>query len=141
MSIPDYQAVMLPLLKLVDSQGPIKLKDARKLISDQFNLTETERNALLPSGKQPIIYNRVGWACTYLKKAGLLALPQRGVMEITDRGKKVLAENPPAINVKYLEKFPEFIEFRNTDESEETPKVSKTVASADGTPEEVLEEG
>lgn len=140
MPIPDYQTVMLPLLKLVASQGPIKLKDARRLISDQFNLTEQERAALLPSGKQPIIYNRVGWASTYLRKAGLIALPQRGVMEVTDRGRKVLSESPATINVKYLERFPEFVEFRSIAEDDEAPKASPTVDAGAGTPEEVLEE-
>ena len=124
MAIPDYQTVMLPLLTLVASQGPIKLRGARRLISDQFNLTEQEQSALLLSGKQPIIYNRVGWASTYLRKAGLIALPQRGVMEVTDRGRKVLSESPTAINVKYLERFPEFIEFRTVVDDDEAPKSS-----------------
>lgn len=140
MAIPDYQTVMLPLLKLVAAQGPIKLKDARRLISDQFKLSEDERAALLPSGKQPIIYNRVGWASTYLRKAGLIALPQRGVMEITDRGKKVLAENPALINVKFLEQFPEFIEFRKLSEDTDTPKTPTAIEESSGTPEEILEE-
>lgn len=140
MAIPDYQTVMLPLLKLVEKQGKIKLKDARAMISDEFKLTEPERAALLPSGKQPIIYNRVGWASTYLRKAGLLSLPQRGVMEITERGKKVLADNPHLINVKFLEQFPEFVEFRNLSDDQEEQKVTEAVNTANGTPEEVLEE-
>lgn len=140
MAIPDYQTVMLPLLKLVAKQGKVKLKDARAMIADEFKLTEQEKTALLPSGKQPIIYNRVGWAGTYLRKAGLLSLPQRGVMEITERGKKVLADNPPLINVKFLEQFPEFVEFRTVSDDEEGPKVTEVVDAANGTPEEVLEE-
>ena len=141
MAIPDYQAVMLPLLKLVAKQGRVKLKDARAMIADEFKLSEEEKAALLPSGKQPIIYNRVGWASTYLRKAGLLSLPQRGIMEITERGKKVLSENPTSINVKYLEQFPEFVEFRTVSEEEDDGKVAvKAVDAAHGTPEEVLEE-
>lgn len=142
MAIPDYQSVMLPLLKLVAKRGPIKLKDARSVIADEFKLTEQERAALLPSGKQPIIYNRVGWASTYLRKAGLLTLPQRGVMEVTERGKQVLAENPAAINVKYLERFPEFVQFRavSDEENEGAKVVADAVDVSHGTPEEVLEE-
>ena len=141
MAIPDYQTVMLPLLKLVAKHGKIKLKDARSAIADEFKLTDQEKAALLPSGKQPIIYNRVGWAGTYLRKAGLLNLPQRGVMEITQRGKDVLAENPEMINVKFLEKFPEFVEFRTvTEEDDGAKSVAETVEAAHGTPEEVLEE-
>ena len=87
MTIPDYQTVMLPLLKLVAKFGQIKMSDVTQLIADEFRLTEEERRELLPSGKQPIIQNRVAWARTYLKKAGLLDSPQRGVIEISDRGK------------------------------------------------------
>lgn len=141
MAIPDYQTVMLPLLKLVAIHGKIKLKDAQAAIADEFKLTDQEKSALLPSGKQLIIYNRVGWAGTYLRKAGLLSLPQRGMMEITERGKKVLSENPSKINVKYLEQFPEFIEFRTVSEDQDSGKrISEAVDIAHGTPEEVLEE-
>ncbi len=78
---------MLPLLKLVGAKGTISIKDAIDAISRQFKLTPEERGTLLPSGKQEIIVNRVGWARTYMKKAGLLISPQRGIIEITDRGK------------------------------------------------------
>ena len=140
MAIPDYQTVMLPLLKLVAKHGKLKLKDARVMIADEFNLTDQERATLLPSGKQPIIYNRVGWASTYLRKAVLLALPQRGLMEITERGKKVLSDNPPLINVKFLEQFPEFVEFRTASDEDDTPKVIEVSSVENGTPEEILEE-
>lgn len=81
-------------------------------MSNHFKLTENERLQKLPSGQQPIIYSRVGWARTYLKKAGLLEDPRRGYVKITQKGIDVLKENPPVINVKYLNKFPEFIKFR-----------------------------
>lgn len=60
MAIPDYQSVMLPLLKLVAKRGPINMGDAIQLIADEFGLTDAERRELLPSGKQAIIQNRVG---------------------------------------------------------------------------------
>ncbi len=72
---------MLPLLKLETRHGKIKLKDVRTAIADEFGLTDQERSALLPSGKQPIIYNRIAWASTYLRKACLMRLPQRGMVE------------------------------------------------------------
>ena len=131
---------MFPLLKLVAKHGKVKLKDARIMLSDEFKLTEQDRAALLPSGKQPTIYNRVGWASTYLRKAMLLTLPQRGIMEITDRGKKVLSDNPPLINVKFLEQFPEFVEFRTVSDEDDDPKIKDIVDTGNGTPEEVLEE-
>lgn len=66
--IPDYQTLMLPLLELLSDRKEHELQDLIKILSDKFNLTEEERNELLPSGNQEIINNRVGWARTYLKK-------------------------------------------------------------------------
>jgi restriction system protein len=135
MSIPDYQTVMLPLLKLVAKYDQIKMSGVTQLIADEFRLTEDERRELLPSGKQPIIQNRVAWARTYLKKAGLLDSPQRGVIEISDRGKKVLSENPKTINIIFLRQFPEFLDFRNSSHQED--EASSIVNLSQGTPEEI----
>jgi len=141
MAIPDYQSVMLPLLKIVAEKGPLRASDAVTHISDHFKLTDEERTTLLPSGKQEIIVNRVGWAKTYMVKAGLLTTPQRGVISVTDRGTKVLAENPSTINVQFLSQFAEFQAFRkaNHDKSSE-PQVAKSPPlGADQTPEELFE--
>ncbi len=86
MPIPDYQTLMLPLLQLASDGGEHQLRDATDTLAGSFKLTEQERKELLPSGKQSIFANRVGWARTYLKKAGLLSTPQRGFFQITDRG-------------------------------------------------------
>lgn len=137
MSIPDYQSVMLPLLKLIAKRGPMNRSDAVQLVADEFKLTEAERRELFPSGKQTVIQNRVGWARTYLKKAGLIDYPHRGVAVITARGKEVLAENPTILNVQYLSKFPEFIDFRNS--SVQHVDNNQIVDLSKGTPEEILE--
>jgi restriction system protein len=140
MPIPDYQAVMLPLLRLVSSEGKIHLREAINLISNEFNLTESERNELLPSGTSRIIDNRVGWARTYLKKAGLMAYPQRGFVEITDKGRQVLAENPSVVNVKFLKQFPEFVAFQTVNrKANDENSISRHTLDTNGTPEEVLE--
>jgi len=88
MAIPDYQACMLPLLKLAGDRNDHALKDAVPTLADQFQLTDAERSELLPSGQQLLFHNRVSWANTYLKKAGLLRSPRRGFFAITDRGEK-----------------------------------------------------
>lgn len=107
MPIPDYQTIMLPLLKFLSDKKEHSIRECVEHISDIFNLTEEEKKELLPSGRQSIIYNRVGWARTYLKKAGLLESPRSGYAVITSRGLDVLKEKLPEINVKYLEKFPD----------------------------------
>jgi restriction system protein len=103
---------MLHLLKLASDGAEHTLKDAVPAIADIFQLTDAERTELLQSGQQAILNNRVAWAKTYLNKAGLLEAPRRGVLIITDRGKNVLAHNPPKIDLKVLEQFPEFLAFK-----------------------------
>ena len=112
MSIPDYQTCMLPFLSYLGDGLEHSLRDAEDILAVHFSLTQAERAELLPSGQQGLFKNRIGWARTYLKKAGLIEAPKRGVFKITKRGMQVLADAPSKINVKYLEQFPEFVEFR-----------------------------
>jgi restriction system protein len=112
MTIPDFQTIMLPLLKFLSDGYEHSTRETIEHIIDYFKLSEEEKRELLPSGRQPMIDNRVGWSRTYLKKAGLIDSARRGWLKITERGRDVLKENPPVIDVKYLERFPELIEFR-----------------------------
>jgi len=126
MSIPDYQTIMLPVLKEISDRHEHSLQNLIEVLAGRFKLTESERQELLPSGGQFIFHNRVGWARTYLKKAGLLSTPKRGVMQITDRGLQVLSDNPSRIDNKVLRQFPEFLEFQGA--KEETSTGPETVA-------------
>jgi len=113
MAIPDYQTLMLPLLKIA-GDGDIHTKqDCLNPLAIEFRVSDEERMAMLPSGKQRVFDNRVGWACTYLKKAMLIEYVQRGHFQITERGKSVLVENPVSIDVVCLRRFPEFLEFHD----------------------------
>lgn len=112
MAIPDYQTLMLPVLKLAADGTEHKFRDAVDKLADEFSLTDEERNELLPSGSQAVFTNRVGWARSYLKQAGLLASPRRGYFTITEQGKSLLAEMPEKVNVSVLERYPAFREFR-----------------------------
>jgi len=113
MAIPDYQSIMLPLLRFASDEKEHSLRDAIDGLSSEFGLTDEEKKELLPSGQQSTFDNRVAWARTYLTKAVLLESPRRGYFRITQRGRDVLAKNPIQINAKFLEQFPEFIEFRS----------------------------
>lgn len=114
MAIPDYQSIMLPLLKLAatNPNGEFHLQEAVSILADNFNLTDEERQHLLPSGQQATFTNRVGWASTYLRKAGLLEATRRGYFKIGNRGLEVLSQNPQFINVRFLKQFSEFVEFQ-----------------------------
>lgn len=136
MAIPDYQSVMLPLLKYHQDEKEHCLGDAIEAMCRQFSLAEKEQRELLPSGRQPIVDNRVGWATTYLVKAGLLERPRRGYTIITPRGKETLQSKPKTINVPYLRRFKEFQEFQS---KRDVKPVEAEPETSMKTPEEALE--
>jgi restriction system protein len=137
MPIPDYQKLMLPLLEFISDKEEHSLRDSIDALAKTFKLSDEARGQLLPSGQQPIFDNRVGWARTYLKKAGLVQTTKRGFFQITDRGIAVLEKKPPAIDGKFLEQFQEFRDFkalRKQVSADDDDRVEQT-----STPEEALE--
>lgn len=143
MAIPDYQTCMLPFLRFLGDSKEHTLREAEEALGEYFKLSPVERTELLPSGQQGIFKNRIGWARTYLKKACLIEAPKRGTFKITDRGLKTLANNPPRIDGKFLEQFPEFMEFRDISKTANGgAAVSETTPAANvvlTTPEEAIE--
>lgn len=138
--IPTYEEIMLPFLKHIADGKEHSLSETHDTLAEFFNLTDDEIRKLLPSGKQPIFRNRVGWARTYLKKAGLLVSPKRAHFRITEKGKNLLEEKPAEITSKFLMRYEEFVEFQSksgTENKEE--KKGLTEKPEDQTPEEVLE--
>lgn len=110
--VPDYQSLMLPLLQALSDGIEHDMTETTESLAREFRLTTDDRRQLLPSGRQPTFENRVGWARTYMKKAGLLESTARGKIRITQRGLDVLKTNPPRIDVRLLAQFPEFVQFR-----------------------------
>jgi restriction system protein len=142
MTIPDFQTVMRPLLEVVQDGSPRTLSDVRDGVCDKFSLTDEERREMIASGRQTIIQNRVGWARTYMNKAGLLEIPERGKVKITPRGIDALKNGPEKISVSWLKQFPEFNEFHTHRPEEGVPiaKVSAASIQEDtATPDEQLE--
>lgn len=111
MAIPDFQSVMRPVLATVADGKPLALSALREQVTHSFQLNEAERLDRLPSGKQTVINNRVGWARTYLNKAGLLSIPAKGMVQITERGLKALVSGLERITVSWLKRYPEFADF------------------------------
>jgi len=136
MAIPDYQAVMLPLLGLLSDRKEHFLRDVVQHMADKFNLTEEERRKLLPSGVSTVIGSRVGWARTYLHKAGLVESIKRGCIQISERGLSVLKKNPTKIDVEFLRQYPEFIEFQTVKKDRNQ---AETLSATEATPEEALD--
>jgi restriction system protein len=142
MAIPDYQSIMLPLLKLAGDGQQHRFRDAVERLATQFSLTNDERSEMLPSGTALLFDNRVGWARTYLKQAGLVESQRRGIFCITDSGRKLLVENPSAIDVALLDRYSGFREFRsrrhNRDKSETVAESQESLIGEKDTPEDSL---
>ena len=138
MPVPDFQSLMLPLLKFTADGKNTVSGEAINSLAGQFNLGEAELKELLPSGVDFVFDNRVGWTRTYLKKAGLIQYTRRGYFEITDRGRTALSQNPLKINISFLRQFPEFRDFHapNKSSTEDTSEGSNENATE--TPEEIL---
>jgi restriction system protein len=114
MAIPDFQSCMLPLLELARDGHEHSLAGAREVLAAHLRLSADECTEFLPSGRQRRLDNRVAWAKSYLDHAGLLQSPPRGRFQITDRGRAVLQEAPPRLDIAFLQRFEEFREFRRT---------------------------
>lgn len=112
MGIPDYQTLMLPVLRVASDSQEHRFSEVVNQLAEEFKLSASERQQLLPSGTQTTFSNRVGWAKSYLVQAGLLETTKRAHFKITTRGSKCLVENPSRIDNEYLRQFAEFVQFR-----------------------------
>ena len=144
MVVPNYQSLMLPLLRFAGArQGEITTNQAVEALAQELELSEEDLREMLPSGTQSTFGNRVGWAATYMKKAGLLEPTRRGYYQITARGQELLTQHPTTINAKLLENYPEFLEFKNLkgnrSRSNESDDLDTSSSDSDVTPSEALE--
>ncbi|WP_271438934.1 restriction endonuclease [Pontixanthobacter luteolus] len=141
MSIPDYQTLMLPVLRLA-ANGEIRVPAAADKIANEFGLSEAEREELLPSGKQRTLHNRIHWAKFYLGKAGLVETPERGIFRATPQGTEILQSGAAALSVSDLKTIPKFEEFYKSytgDAGVEVDSTSSSLESSSSTPEEQIE--
>ncbi|WP_409999936.1 winged helix-turn-helix domain-containing protein [Planctomyces sp. SH-PL62] len=131
-AIPDFQTIMLPVLKLLADGRNWSSHELTIAIADQFGLTEEEREHRVPSDEQTTIGNRVSWARSHMKFAGLVEYPMRGRVRITDLGRSVLAEGPARIDVKFLTRFPSYIAFKRTGQTPTPRRDHRIVARRQG---------
>jgi restriction system protein len=136
MAVPNFQAFLLPLLTLLGDGRDHRVPDVYEALAVILDVTTKDRLELLASGKQTRFENRIGWAKTYLSKAGLVEAPQRGVWKITDEGTHVLTEGPTRIDIAFLRRFPQFRTFQAlTQGAQEIPALEATQEN----PEEALD--
>jgi restriction system protein len=137
MPIPEFNEIKAPALQLFADGVPHKLSDLFEKLADHFNLSEQERNELLPSGVQRRWHNRANWACYDLYRAGLLDRPKKGLYVITETGKDVAAQKPTFIDREFLMQFPAFVQFTQRSKSKET--LHGAEESAQATPDVAVE--
>lgn len=142
--IPDYQTIMLPLLKIISDGNEHSTKEAVEVLGKEFNLSDDDLNEWLPSKKQKTFHNRVHWAKAHLKMAGAIENLQKGVFKITERGYLILKENPLSVNIKYLtSQFEDYQDMISGFRKSQTEKISIPVEETQiiETPEELIESG
>lgn len=139
--VPDYQSLMLPILKMAADGKEHNTRETINTLADQFSLTDAERKQMLATGIATILDDRFAWARYYLKRAGLLQNPRRSYFQITDRGRTVVSQNPAKIDVKFLRQYPEFEEFYNPKKSTDEEAIREPDETASDTPEELLASG
>ena len=139
MPIPDYQTLMLPLLRLSGDGTEHAFREAVDRLADEFSLSDDERAELLPSGTAHVFGSRVGWARSYLKQAGLLRAPRRGIFQITSDGSALLKTSPGRVDNSLLSQYESFRAFRARGrEVEGSSKLTPTDAASDQTPEDAM---
>lgn len=141
MPIPDFQTIMLPLLKFAADGKEHTQAEAISALANNFNLSEEELNETRANSRQTVFDNRIAWAKFHMKKAGLLEFPRRAIFQITDLGRKVFAQNPPKIGVTFLKQFPDYLEFVSSSKVENEKLPQTETVEGISTPEEVLETG
>ena len=134
-SVPTYEQLMSPLLQAAADGQSHRVREVAAQIADRLDLPELLRQESLPDGRNKLIH-RLEWARTYLKKAGLLEYPGRGLFRITDRGIDAIKRHPTGINNRFLQQFPEFLEFKAKKTDHHDPAVSDV---QDLDPEEAIE--
>ena len=140
MAVPDFQSFLLPLLRIAGDGEEHSLAEARDLLTAEFRLSNADQEERLPSGQQTKFSNRVAWAKSYLQQACLLVSPRRGHFQLTARGSDVLKSPPSRIDIKFLEQYPEFVEFRSPRAGVKEPANELPLSQLEPeTPEEALE--
>lgn len=139
MAIPDFQSVMLPFLETLQDGIERTMRELTEQLSLRFKLTEEDRKEHLPSGPQSLFYNRVAWAKTHLKNAGLIDNTTRGKVSISEVGRKVLAQKPTTVNCRFLKQFPSYRKFIGQSTEENGDDTEEAVLESTQTPLELLD--
>jgi restriction system protein len=124
MAVPNFQSLMLPTLQCLQDGKEWSVPLCANVLKEKLNLTPDDMGELLPSGKQVVINNRIGWAIKHMQRALLLNRSRHGFYRITERGLSVLNKNPPSIDMSFLSSFQEYIDWKNSFKRTESSEVN-----------------
>jgi restriction system protein len=136
-AVPDFQTLMRPVLVAIQGDEPKSQAQIRDIVATALNVSDEDRQVMLPSGNQAIFANRVAWAITHMAQAELILRPERGRYVLSERGKSVLQEHPERVDLKVLQQFPEYQDFRAR-KSEKNAEKLVTVVSDELSPSEAV---
>src|SRR5689334_2244774 len=129
MAVPDFQSIMLPILQILAGGKEYTFREVADALTQEFGLSEEDMREMIPSGRQTRFANRFAWARIYLREAGLVEITDRKILSITQEGMQVLSNRPNRIDIKFLQRFPKFVEFRqrgkNNDRTQEADETSE----------------
>ena len=140
MPVPDFQSLMLPVLKALSDGRETPISEVRENVAAAGELTQEDLGELLPSGRQSVFVNRIAWAVTHMSHAGLIEKIRRGVYRLTREGKSLLAKSPPKIDLKVLQNFSAYVDWRKG-KGTSVPSIATVVdhpADTSLTPEEEM---
>ena len=140
MPVPDFQSLMLPLLKTLNDGREHSIKESQDLLSTEFKLTTQDKEEMLPSGRTTTFSNRVAWAKAHLKMATLIESTKRGHFQITASGKDLLNKNPTVINLKILKEIPGYLENACGNKDEDKIKDIVSFVESIETPEVIIDQ-
>lgn len=140
-TVPQYHTLMLPLLKVMGGGSEMTTSQMRDAVAEHLGLSAEALSQRLPSGTQSAFDNRMGWARTYLMKAGLLDRPRRATYVISQSGKDLLSNPPAAIDAGFLRSYEQFNNFISTTKNGKQELIEPSDIDDDLTPEEQIEKG
>ena len=139
MAVPDFQSIMLPFLESLQDGQERTMREVTEALAVRLKLTDEERQELLPSGQQTMFSNRVAWAKSHLKNAGLIENPVRGKVSLAEVGRKVLLQKPATVNCRFLKQFPTYLRFIGHTTDHDNEDAGATLIDSTQTPLELLD--
>ena len=133
MELPKFNETFLPILEVLSDGKIIKGRELIKRVEERFySQLSQELLAQTTKSGDRLIENRIAWGKSYLKKGGLVHFPQRGYVQITDKGK---SEKPENISLQKIQS--NVISFYEP----ENKITSKTNIESNATPQDLIDTG